>query len=147
MPTMTEFTPVSALVGGALIGLAAALLFAFNGRIAGVSGIVHTAVRRPSGDTLWRVLFVVGLIAGGAMAIYGLPSSYSAREGYPPALLVIAGLLVGLGTRMGSGCTSGHGVCGIARASKRSLLATATFLVVGMLVASIVVPAAGALLS
>ena len=141
---MTDFTPIPALIGGALIGLSAALLFALNGRIAGVSGILHNVWRRPTGDTLWRALFVVGLIAGGAIAFHTLPVTFAARDGYSSAWLVTAGLLVGFGTRMCSGCTSGHGVCGMARLSSRSLVATATFLLVGVATASLLAPLVGA---
>ena len=134
---MTEFTPVSALVGGALIGIAAVLLLRLNGRIAGISGIVNGMITTKPGDRLWRLMFVIGLIVGGYayQAITG--QALVGREGFSILQLALAGLLVGFGTRLGSGCTSGHGVCGIARLSPRSFIATATFLGIGMATASV----------
>ncbi len=133
---MIEFTPYSALAGGALIGLASTFLLRLNGRIAGISGILTGALALSPGDRLWRVLFVVGLIAGAFayQVVSGEP--LLTREGFPVSRLVIAGVLVGFGTRLGSGCTSGHGVCGIARLSPRSIVATVTFVAVGMATAS-----------
>jgi uncharacterized protein len=125
---MTEFTPIPALLGGALIGLAAVLLMALNGRIAGISGIAGGLVTNRAGDRSWRWLFVVGLLGGVALHELLRPESFALREGFPPALLVAAGVLVGIGTRLGSGCTSGHGVCGISRLSARSIVATAVFM-------------------
>ena len=124
------FTPWSALAGGALIGLAAALLLWLNGRIAGISGIVGGLLRPVAGDTAWRVAFVLGLLL--APLAYGLVTTLPALQvdaGY--GLLVLAGLLVGVGTRYGAGCTSGHGVCGLSRLSVRSLGATVTFMAAG----------------
>ncbi|HEY8555451.1 MAG TPA: YeeE/YedE family protein [Burkholderiales bacterium] len=129
---MEQFTPVSALVGGALIGLAAATLLWLNGRIAGVSGIFGGILAAPSAETGWRVLFLVGLVAGAALYVALDPAGYTPRTGFPPALLVLGGFLVGFGTRMGGGCTSGHGVCGVARLSLRSVAATTVFLATGM---------------
>jgi uncharacterized membrane protein YedE/YeeE len=123
------FTP---FVGGVLIGLAALLLWFGNGRTAGVSGIVGGIVRPLRGDTSWRVAFVVGLLAAG-FAGHALKQESIAASPRSLPLLALAGLLVGFGTRLGSGCTSGHGVCGVARGSRRSLAATATFVATGML--------------
>jgi uncharacterized membrane protein YedE/YeeE len=123
---MDNFTPVSALGGGVLIGLAAVWLLAANGRIAGVSGILHGAIW---GDRRWRVAFILGLIAAG-FAWNAFSSQETARISYPVA--IFAGLLVGAGTQLGSGCTSGHGVCGIARFSLRSLVAVVVFMACGM---------------
>jgi uncharacterized membrane protein YedE/YeeE len=125
---MTNFTPVSALVGGALIGGAALLLWLANGRIAGVSGIVGALLQPRAGDIAWRLAFLVGMLS--APLVYaavagGLPQVTIAAS---PLLLAFAGFLVGFGTRLGGGCTSGHGVCGTARLSPRSLTATATFM-------------------
>lgn len=125
---MENFTPVSALIGGLLIGSSAALFVLLHGRIAGISGILGGLLRPARNDLGWRVAFLAGLLAA--------PLLYAAVAGALPAveidtpvgLLVVAGLLVGFGTRLGSGCTSGHGVCGIARLSARSLAATATFM-------------------
>lgn len=126
----TEFTPVAALAGGALIGLAATLLMLLNGRIAGISGILGGALSARTGDIGWRVAFIAGLVAApvaGYLAGYGMP-----RIDMPPWIaIVVAGLLTGFGTRMGSGCTSGHGVCGIARLSPRSIAATCLFMAAG----------------
>ena len=129
---MTSFTPISALAGGLLIGLAAVLLMLLDGRIAGVSGIAAGLVwperGAPSGSGLWRALFLLGLVAGaGGYAALGFPMA-PPRTGFPPLLLVIAGLLVGYGTALAGGCTSGHGVCGLARLSPRSFVATGVFL-------------------
>ena len=119
---------IGGLIGGVLIGLASVLLLAVNGRIAGISGIVGGLVTGCSpGDRLWRIAFAAGLIAGAGaygLARGGLPLHFQAQG----PLYIVAGLLVGFGTRLGSGCTSGHGVCGLARRSRRSLLATATFI-------------------
>ena len=128
----SQFTPGSALAGGALIGLAAVMLMAFNGRIAGISGIVNGALGGE--DARWRRLFVLGLVVGGgAWLILGGGPVFALREGFSLPLLAGAGFLVGFGTRLGSGCTSGHGVCGIARLSPRSIVATLTFMAFGML--------------
>src|SRR5687768_8779666 len=126
----TNFTPASALAGGLMIGLAAAAFVLLNGRIAGVSGIVGGLLRPAPGDAAWRVAFVAGLIAApwAYAAFAHLPES-TIEAGYPA--VVLAGLLVGIGTRYGSGCTSGHGVCGVARLSPRSLIATAAFMAAG----------------
>jgi len=128
---MENFTPISALIGGALIGLAAALLLLLNGRIAGISGIVGDILRSSGNDRGWRVAFVAGLVAGPLVyqliAGHLVPVTIDANL----ALLVIGGLLVGFGTNLGSGCTSGHGVCGIARLSPRSIAATMIFMAAG----------------
>lgn len=124
------FTPWSALAGGLLIGIAAGLFALLNGRIAGISGIVGGLLRAVRGDVAWRVAFLAGLLA--APLLYSLadaPPVPRIDAGY--GALVLAGLLVGLGTRYGSGCTSGHGVCGLSRLSPRSLAATGTFMAAG----------------
>ena len=128
---MHNFTPWPALAGGALIGFAAALLLWLNGRIAGISGIVNGAMNGPRGDTAWRVLFIVGLIVGAGTWLWLAPPAFIARSNYPLGLIIAAGLLVGFGTRLGSGCTSGHGVCGLSRLSLRSLVATGAFMAAG----------------
>lgn len=126
------FTPLSALLGGALIGLAAALLLAL-GRIAGISGIVAGLLRRPDrADTPWRLAFVLGL--GLAPLAWRLVATLPPpRIAADPPTLVAAGLLVGFGARLGAGCTSGHGVCGLSRLSPRSLAATISFMTTGFL--------------
>ncbi|MBS1156853.1 MAG: YeeE/YedE family protein [Proteobacteria bacterium] len=133
-----HFTPWSALIGGVLIGLSAALLLLFKGRIAGISGIVGGLLQRKErGDFAWRIAFVLGLILApiGYRAFSALPESHiDASWG----VLVLAGLLVGFGTRYGSGCTSGHGVCGISRLSPRSIVATLIFMGIGFLTVFVV---------
>lgn len=129
---MTNFTPYSALIGGALIGLAAAWLMLANGRIAGISGIVGAVVRPRAGDLDWRLAFIAGLIAAPILLrLVGGPVPDAAPLAGAP-VLIVAGLLVGFGTRLGGGCTSGHGVCGISRLSPRSLVATVAFMLAGM---------------
>jgi uncharacterized membrane protein YedE/YeeE len=128
---MENFTPISALVGGSLIGLGAALLLLGNGRIAGISGIVGDLLHSPGDGRGWRIAFVAGLIAGPlAYQVFAGPVLPITIEATTP-LLIAAGLLVGFGTNLGSGCTSGHGVCGIARLSPRSIVATAVFMAAG----------------
>jgi uncharacterized membrane protein YedE/YeeE len=130
---MEDFTPVSGLFGGLLIGLAVVLLMLLNGRVAGISSIVGGLVNPKGGDTGWRVAFVAGLLLGAlAYVLMGRGPSPVDVLASPPAILV-GGLLVGFGTRMGSGCTSGHGLCGMALFSRRSMAATAIFFGVAML--------------
>lgn len=134
---MESFTPYSALIGGVLIGASASLLLWFNGRIAGISGIARGLVSSDRAEFLWRAIFLAGLV-GGAWLFYrltahaGLQFAPHSRPGFPPGLLVVGGLAVGFGTALARGCTSGHGVCGLARLSPRSLVATLTFLAAGI---------------
>lgn len=124
---MANFTPVSAAIGGALIGLSVVLLMLLSGRIAGISGIVGECLN-PGSDRGWRLAFLAGLVAASLLAaLIGFPA---AAPSMPSSLglIIVSGLLVGFGTRMASGCTSGHGICGIARVSPRSLMATAIFM-------------------
>lgn len=125
---MANFTPVSAAIGGGLIGLAAALLMLFTGRIAGISGILAGCLASGTRDKGWRIAFIAGLVLAPLTAsVVG----YSVPSPQMPAswgMIVVAGLLVGFGTRLSGGCTSGHGVCGIARLSARSVTATAVFM-------------------
>ena len=126
----THFTPWSALAGGALIGLAAALFLVLNGRIAGISGVLGGLLKPVKGDIAWRAAFVLGLV--GAPLVYGVFAALPVPQiEAGNAALIAAGLLVGVGTRYGSGCTSGHGVCGLSRLSPRSLVATACFMGAG----------------
>jgi uncharacterized membrane protein YedE/YeeE len=135
---MENFTPVSGFIGGLLIGGSATLLILLTGRVAGISGILGSALDVEADGLAWRLAFLVGLVLG--------PLGYGAARGAFPELtmqaslpvLIVAGLLVGFGTRMGGGCTSGHGVCGMARLSPRSLAATATFFVVAAVTVFIV---------
>jgi uncharacterized membrane protein YedE/YeeE len=130
-----HFTPGSAALGGALIGLSAALLWITNGRIAGISGIVGSFasdIAGPRGMALgergWRLAFLAGLLAAPLLYALALGAPPAIQVTSDPVLLAVAGLLVGFGTRLGGGCTSGHGVCGLARLSRRSMVATALFM-------------------
>lgn len=128
MPQVVSFTPISGLIGGVLIGLSATLLLWLTGRVAGISGIVAGLLTGT--DRAWRGAFVVGLVAGGGFTHILAPAAIgSSPAGLP--LLAAAGVLVGFGTRLGGGCTSGHGVCGMSRFSVRSLVATLTFMATG----------------
>ena len=127
-----NFTPWASLAGGLLIGLAAAMFLFINGRIAGISGILGGLLRPAGGDIGWRVAFLGGLVL--APLVYAMFASLpSVQVDADNATLIIAGLLVGVGTRYGSGCTSGHGVCGLARRSPRSMVATAAFMMAGFI--------------
>jgi len=134
---MANFTPISAAIGGALIGLSAVLLMLLNGRIAGITGIAAGILDPLSSDRGWRATFVVGLIAaplsavllGHSLPIVQMPASY--------VTIAVAGLLVGFGTRLSNGCTSGHGICGIARLSPRSIAATGIFMVAAIIVVAV----------
>lgn len=128
-----EWTSITwALAGGAIIGAASALLLAMNGRIAGISGILGGLVRPVRGEVAWRALFVAGMVAGGGVAFAALPERFDMSAAPALPLVAVAGLLVGIGTRIGGGCTSGHGVCGISRLSARSIVATVTFMATGI---------------
>ncbi|MGR8980905.1 MAG: YeeE/YedE family protein [Gammaproteobacteria bacterium] len=129
---MENFTPFSAAAGGVLIGISVSLLLLFNGRIAGISGILNGILYAPKNDTPWRVLFLAGLISGSFIFHLLLPDFNIPRVNYPLWLLLAGGFLVGFGGRLANGCISGHGVCGIARLSIRSITATAIFMGAGM---------------
>jgi len=130
---MENFTPLTASIGGAFIGLSAVILMAFNGRIAGISGVFSGVAFAKSGDKLWRILFVLGLLTAPIIyqAASGRDIEFDLSANMP--LVIIGGLLVGFGTRLGSGCTSGHGVCGLSRLSPRSLVSVLLFMGAGML--------------
>ena len=131
------FTPWHATIGGVAIGLAAAIFVLFNGRIAGISGILGGLLKPVRGDVGWRIAFVAGLVGAPlAYALFAALPSPQIDAGY--LVLAAAGLLVGVGTRYGSGCTSGHGVCGISRMSLRSLIATASFMAAGFVTVFVV---------
>ncbi|MFG6466633.1 YeeE/YedE family protein [Roseateles sp. BYS87W] len=133
----TAFTPGTALAGGVVIGLAASMLVLLGGRIAGISGIVGGLMRRVPGERAWRLAFVLGLVA--APWLYGMwrgPLAVQIDADW--GTLIAAGLLVGIGTRYGAGCTSGHGVCGLSRLSVRSAVATAAFMVAGFVTVAVV---------
>lgn len=137
---MENFTPISALIGGGLIGLAAVILMAANGRIAGISGIVSGALAGENSERIWRAVFVGGLIVSPFVwtAFGGQAPKVEGMPGWPAIL--IGGLMVGVGTGIGSGCTSGHGVCGISRLSPRSIVATLIFMGAGMAVVALIRP-------
>ncbi|NNC36602.1 MAG: YeeE/YedE family protein [Acidimicrobiales bacterium] len=135
---MTEFTPISALIGGGLIGLAAVLLMLLNGRIAGISGILGGLLRFDKGEFGWRAAFIAGLIVGPVVYMRMTGTQISITTPEPGWAVILAGLIVGVGTQIGNGCTSGHGVCGIARLSGRSIAATVTFLLTGVLTVTFV---------
>ncbi|MGB8599089.1 MAG: YeeE/YedE family protein [Burkholderiales bacterium] len=135
---MENFTPINALIGGALIGLSATLLLLFNGRIAGISGIFNGLINPPQTDKAWRGLFLAGLILGAGAYVWSQSGGAPVPLALPNSLLLVAGFLVGFGTRMGSGCTSGHGVCGLGRFSIRSLAATLTFMATGFIAVYVV---------
>lgn len=133
MEYITHFTPYRGLLGGILIGLSSVLFLLFNGRIAGISGFIHGLLPLNKSQQLWRAAFLSGLILSGLL-YYVIPSiQFPLRTDYPVYLLLAGGFCVGFGTRMGQGCTSGHGVCGMARISRRSIAATITFFVAAVI--------------
>jgi uncharacterized protein len=133
---MHDFTPVSALVGGALIAASLALMLLFTGRIAGLSGIFAGFLRGPAPDWAWRAYFIAGMFAVGIVFALAAPATYDAGARVPLWLVAISGVLVGVGTRSSNGCTSGHGLCGMSRLSKRSIVATLTFMATGVATAT-----------
>lgn len=135
---MEGFTPLSALAGGALIGTAASIFLYANGRIAGISGVYSGLLRPKAGDIGWRLAFVGGLVAAGMIAGGVQPDLIGTATGRSVGATALAGLLVGFGVRLGNGCTSGHGVCGLTRFSRRSFVATLSFMGTGMLTASLI---------
>ena len=135
---MTEFSFLNAFSGGIIIGFATVLMFLGNGRITGISGIVGGLVKPESGQVGWRLIFILSLMAGGAIYPWLWGREMAVDVSSPWFVYVIAGLLVGFGTRTGSGCTSGHGICGLARFSPRSMVATVTFIVTAALTHTVV---------
>ena len=125
---METFTPISSALGGMLIGLASASMLVLNGRIAGISGIAGGLLGGDRTDAGWRVSFLAGLVIGGALVATFAPGAFAFTIDRTLPMLFVAGFLVGVGTRLGSGCTSGHGVCGLSRFSKRSLVAVLVFM-------------------
>ncbi|MCH9682347.1 MAG: YeeE/YedE family protein [Deltaproteobacteria bacterium] len=125
---MTEFSPLSATIGGLLIGASSVMMLVLNGRIAGISGVVGGLFRPATSDRAWRLWFIIGLLGGGLALAWAHPDAFGPGSSSSLPMLAVAGLLVGVGTRLGGGCTSGHGVCGISRLSKRSMLATVLFM-------------------
>ena len=135
---VTEFTPVSAAIGGALIGIACTLLLVLYGKIAGISGIVKSVFAKANSDSRWQLYFMLGLLLAGVAVRVFAPSLLEGELQLPPWLIVVAGLLVGAGTTLANGCTSGHGVCGMSRFSTRSWVATCTFMLVAFITANLV---------
>lgn len=133
MEVMEHFTPIHSLLGGILIGTAAAILLLFVGRIAGISGIFGGLLNAQRGDTLWRALFIAGLLTGGMILQLVAPETLRFELSRSTLALIGAGLLVGIGARLGNGCTSGHGVCGIGRLAPRSMVAVVVFMGTAML--------------
>ncbi|XWK89364.1 MAG: YeeE/YedE family protein [Phormidium sp.] len=134
---MVSVNWIYALIGGILIGLSATLLLAFNGRIAGISGIVNGAIAFNKQE-IWRWMFILGMLLGGIFYEYALAPQPTPKSTFLPWAMIIGGFLVGFGTRMGSGCTSGHGVCGLGRLSVRSLVAVFTFMITAILTVFVV---------
>lgn len=132
-----EFSPLPALLGGAILGAAASLILFATGRVAGISGILGGLLDPRPGDVAWRGAFVAGLVVAGLGALFVAPQAFASDLVRPPVALTLAGLLVGFGTRLGNGCTSGHGVCGLSRLSQRSLVSVVTFMLTGGIAAAI----------
>ena len=135
--SIAEFNWITGLVGGILIGLSATVLLAFNGRIAGISGMVNNAITFKSSET-WRWLFLAGMLGGTALYEYVLAAQPTPKGQFVPWAMLIGGFVVGFGTRMGNGCTSGHGVCGLGRRSPRSVVAVLTFMATAVLTVFII---------
>ncbi|HCG5962455.1 TPA: YeeE/YedE family protein [Vibrio parahaemolyticus] len=127
---MLNVIPWESLFGGILLGISATILLLVNGKIAGISGIMNGIMSPKKGDYSWRLLFAVGMIAGGLISVLMLGVAVSSTANLSLGMVIAAGLLVGIGTRLGNGCTSGHGICGMGRLSKRSIVATCVFMAV-----------------
>ena len=135
---MHDFTPVPALIGGALIGLSASILLLTHGKVAGISGLYGGILRRATPDRALRVAFIAGLLVAGLLVRVFAPAAFETEWTATLPLALVAGLLVGFGTQLGNGCTSGHGVCGMSRLSARSLVATGTFMATGIVTVFVV---------
>ena len=135
---MENFTPVESLVGGIVIGIAALVLLRFYGRIAGISGVFGGLFPFNPGETLWRLVFLAGLVTGGIILSFFHSDAVTFELAYSNPALILAGLLVGVGSRMGNGCTSGHGICGLGRLAPRSMVAVLTFMVTGIVTAVLI---------
>lgn len=142
---MDHFTPIASLAGGALIGLSASILLAFNGRPAGISGIFAGVLAPARGELTWRAAFMAGLVLGGFALYLIAPACFAVTYDRSILTVAIGGLLVGVGVRLAGGCTSGHGVCGLSRLSGRSLVATITFIATGALTVFLMRTLGGAL--
>ena len=135
---MDDFTPFASIIGGTILGIAALILFATVKRIAGVSGIIGGLLLFKKNDTAWRVVFLSGLIFGGLILSKVYPQTLSIELTYSTPALILAGLLVGFGSRIGNGCTSGHGICGLGQLQPHSMVAVISFLTTGIITATIV---------
>lgn len=135
---MENFTPIASLAGGIIIGIASAIMLLYVGRIAGISGIFGGLLNAKKGDTAWRGMFIAGLLAGGLVLLAVYPDSLRIQVDRSLGAVIVAGLLVGIGSRLGSGCTSGHGVCGVGRVAPRSLVSVGVFMATGAATAIIV---------
>ena len=135
---VTEFTPLSAALGGALIGISCALLLVLFGKVAGISGLVKSFFTPLKPDNVWKVCFITGLLIAGVATSLIAPELLQGELSLPPWLIIIAGLLVGVGTSLANGCTSGHGVCGMSRFSTRSWVSTCVFMLVAVITANLV---------
>jgi uncharacterized protein len=133
-----DFTPISALVGGALIATSLAIMLVGTGRIAGLSGIFAGFLRAVPGDWAWRAWFIAGMFGVGIVFRIAAPATFDATARVPMWLVAVSGVLVGVGVRASNGCTSGHGLCGMSRLSKRSIIATMTFFAVGVATATLI---------
>ncbi|EPW1044160.1 YeeE/YedE family protein [Vibrio parahaemolyticus] len=127
---MLNVIPWESLFGGILLGISATILLLVNGKIAGISGIMNGIMSPKKGDYSWRLLFAVGMIAGGLISVLMLGVAVPSTANLSLGMVIAAGLLIGIGTRLGNGCTSGHGICGMGRLSKRSIVATCVFMAV-----------------
>ena len=135
---MNDFTPIPALIGGALIGLAASLLLLTHGKVAGISGLYGGLLRPGTSDRAFRFWFLAGLVGAGAIVKVLFPAAFATTWSASLPVALVAGLIVGFGTQLGNGCTSGHGVCGISRLSMRSLVATGAFMTAGFVTVFVV---------
>jgi len=134
---MHDFTPVSALAGGALIAASLALMLITTGRVAGLSGVLAGFLRVERGDWGWRAWFLVGMLGTGAIFAALRPETFDRATAAPLWLVAVSGVVVGIGTRLGNGCTSGHGLCGMSRLSRRSIVATLVFFAAGVITATV----------
>lgn len=135
---ITEFTPVAAVIGGAFIGVSSALTLIFYGKVAGISGLVKSIFTPFLHGVSWKFCFIIGLLLAGIAVQYSAPDLMKGELDIPPWLIIVTGLLVGVGTSLANGCTSGHGVCGMSRFSIRSWVATGTFMIVAIVTANLV---------
>lgn len=124
---------IQAIIGGVLIGISVSLMLILNGRVTGISGIISGLLKPVKGDVSWRVFFILGLLAGGIILKFYFPESFEIKTNFHLSEFILGGFLVGFGTLLGNGCTSGHGVCGISRFSLRSIAATMTFIIFGVI--------------